>query len=909
MTPDEFRERWTDHGLHEEQAYQDHFRDLCAVAGFTPPTDPDEFCYQKHVTKLGGTPGKADAWLRGRFGWEYKSPGGDLTAAYLQLANYREGLDNPPLLVVSDLDRVQVHTNFSNTTKQVHEFCTASIGEPATLELLRRLFTAPDELNPRYQREEVARQAARRLAELFDSITSHGTDPREVAHTLIRLVFCFFAEDAGLLAPRLLTALLNRPMVKSDVINRQLAKLLNVMITGGDWGHEIIRCFNGGLFDERPPVELKRPEIVLLAKAADLDWSKVEPSIFGSLLEGALSHDKALRSRLGAHYTARDDIELIVEPVVCAPLRAEWAAVAGRCEQLAGGSEGVAVNGAARAQIAAELDAFRRRLGAYRVLDPACGSGNFLYVALVALLNLEQEVRAAGQRWGVTPDLLYRVQPEQLHGIDKDPWAVELARATIWIGYHQWHAEHGLAGVEEPLLRPHETICEADAILNDDGGEPDWPEVDAIIGNPPFLGGKKLRTGLGDDYVDGLFALYDGRVPREADLCCYWYEKARTQIAAGRAKRAGLLATNSIRQGPQMRPVLQRLLDTGGIFMAWSDRDWREDGAAVRVAMVGFDDGTQTEAVLDGKPVERIHADLTSGLDLTQAKRLEANEGIAYMGGIKGGSFEIPGDLAREMLAAPNPLGRDNADVLRPWWNGFDVTRRPRDMWIIDFGSMTEEEAALYEAPFEYVNANVRPVRERNRRASRAARWWIHAEVHPAMRAALAGLPRYIATARVAKHRLFVWVDAHVLCDAQVFVFASAEDYLFGVLHSRVHRPWAFRLGGTLEDRPRYGTGECFDTFPFPTPTPEQREAIGDAARALHEARQSRLDADPKLTLTALYNKRPPWLDNRHRALDRAVLAAYGWPDDLTDDELLERLLALNLARAEDEQRGILVRP
>ncbi|MBU0607159.1 MAG: class I SAM-dependent DNA methyltransferase, partial [Armatimonadetes bacterium] len=273
-------------------------------------------------------------------------------------------------------------------------------------------------------------------------------------------------------------------------------------------------------------------------------------------------------------------------------------------------------------------------------------------------------------------------------------------------------------------------------------------------------------------------------------------------------------------------------------------------------------------------------------------------------------AFDIPSDLAREMLTEPNPLGRSNADVVRPWANGLDITRHPRDVWIIDFGvSMTETEAALYEAPFEYVRSHVLPRREATQRAVYRADWWRHVRPRPEMRAALANLGRYLATVALAKHRLFVWMSPEVLPDHSLIVFARADDYFFGVLHSRPHEKWALAIASSLEDRPRYTPSTCFETFPFPVPTDAQREGIGDAARALHETRQSALDNDPKLTLTALYNKRPTWLQHLHADLDRAVLEAYGWPDDLTDEDLLERLLALNLERAELERQGTIIRP
>ena len=376
--------------------------------------------------------------------------------------------------------------------------------------------------------------------------------------------------------------------------------------------------------------------------------------------------------------------------------------------------------------------------------------------------------------------------------------------------------------------------------------------------------------------------------------------------------------------------------------MAWSDEPWVVEGAAVRVSIVAQDAGSEAERALDGQPVETINSNLTGGVDLTGARVLPENAGVSFMGDTKGGAFDITGDVAREMLRQPtNVNGRTNADVVVPWVNGLDVTRRARDMFIIDFGAdMAEAAAAAYEAPFEYVREHVQPVRATNRRKAYRERWWLHVEPRPAMRDALAPLRRFIATPTVAKHRLFAWLSAPTLPDHQLIVVAREDDYALGVLHSQAHELWSLRMGTSLEDRPRYTPTSTFETFPFPWPldTPDEaltreqrahRDAIGEAARALDEARRRWLnppelvreepdvvpslpprllpvdeDAERELkrrTLTNLYNQRPTWLAHLHDALDAAVFAAYGWeeaPGELGEEELLRRLRALNLERA-----------
>ena len=478
-----------------------------------------------------------------------------------------------------------------------------------------------------------------------------------------------------------------------------------------------------------------------------------------------------------------------------------------------------------------------------------------------------------------------------------------------------------------------------------------WPPAEFIVGNPPFLGGKRLRSGLGDATVETLFKVFDGKVPREADLVTYWFEKARHQIATGQTRRAGLVTTNSIRGGAN-RKVIERMIGDAPIFEAWADEEWLQDGAAVRVSMLGFGHREEGEGlVLDGLPVTAINADLSAqAADLTLAKRLKENAGVAFMGDTKGGAFDIPGKLARAWLKEPlNPNGRPNSDVLRPWINGLDINRRPRDMWIVDFGAtMGEADATFYEMPFAFISEHVRPLRTTNNRKSYADAWWRHVEPRPALASATKGTGRYFGTARVAKFRVFAPISTLTLADSQVIAIARDDDTAFGLLHSRFHEAWSLRLGTFLGvgNDPRYTPTTTFETFPFPeglTPNlPASAYAddphairIAAAAKALDEKRRAWLnppdlveivpeivptaapgeeprrypdrilprnaEAAVKLkerTLTNLYNQRPAWLAALHDDLDRAVAAAYGWPEDIATDEALARLLALNLERA-----------
>jgi type II restriction/modification system DNA methylase subunit YeeA len=675
-----------------------------------------------------------------------------------------------------------------------------------------------------------------------------------------------------------------------------------------------------------------------------MDWSQIEPAIFGTLFERGLDPDK--RSQLGAHYTDPDSIMRLVNPTIVEPLLEEWrtvrAEIAGQMERM----EKVRTKAATekRRQAANNaLQGFLERLRNFRVLDPACGSGNFLYLALQAIKNIEHRANIEAEALGLERQAPL-VGPEVVLGIELNAYAAELARVTVWIGEIQWMLDRGYSLHRKPILKPLDTIEQRDAILNEDGSEPEWPPADVIVGNPPFLGSQKFLRELGEEYVTSIRKLYKGRVTGNADLVTYWYEKARQQVEDGNAKRVGLVATNSIRGGGN-RKVLENIIEIAEIYNAWADEPWINEGAAVRVSLVCF---ALTEYVgrlhLNGESVTKIYPDLTGptllepgAVDLTKVKKLKPNLGVSFQGPVKVGPFDIRGELGRQWIDIPNPHGRSNNEVLRPWANGYDISRRPQDKWIIDFGvDMSTEGAALFEKPFEHVYAKVKPMRDRGRRKGRKKYWWLHGETVPALRRSIARLDRYIATPRVAKHRLFVWFPPKVLPDSALVAIARDDDVSFGILHSKIHELWALALCTWLGvgNDPRYTPSTTFETFPFPdglTPDlhPDDYEsqhkgAIAVAARELVELRDSWVNPrdwvtiEPevvggfpdriipksgheenlkKRTLTNLYNKKPTWLQNAHRKLDEAVAAAYGWSADLSDDEILANLLVLNLRR------------
>ncbi len=883
------------------------------MLGEPTPTDADPtgswYTFEKDAEKLDGSDGFADVWKKGFFAWEYKGKRKNLRAAYVQLNDYREALDNPPLLVVSDLDRIEVHTNFTGLSARTYVITLDDLAAPdpsEPLRILRAVFADPEALRPTVDRAELTEAAASRFAELAGALQSRGHEPQAVAHFLNKLLFCLFAEDAGLLPKGLLSRLADATRAKPDDFSAALGELFGRMASGGGmFGAEKVDWFDGGLFDSAVVLALTAPEIGLLVEIGRLDWSRIEPAIFGTLFERGL--DPEQRTELGAHYTGRDDIWKLVEPVVIRPLRREYGAMQARVTELIRRRGESSKKGPDR-QALRLFQEFLERLRAVRILDPACGSGNFLYIALQALKDLELEVIQWGSFVLRMAQEFPALGPEAVLGLEVNPYAAELARLTIWIGEIQWMLNHGFAYLRDPVLRPLESIRCMDALLDlSDPAHPceaNWPPAEFIVGNPPFLGNRLLRRELGDEYTETLWNVFDDRLPHSSDLCCYWHEKARAQVASRQARRAGLLATQGIR-GQANRRVIERISGSGAVFFALSDEPWVLSGATVRISFLGQDDGSESDRTLDGKAVNKINPDLTAGVDLTLARRLEENAGAAFMGDIKVGPFEVPGDLARSLIASPNPDGRSNSDVVTPWANGLDLTRRWRDMWIIDFGlDMPESEAALYEAPYEYARQHVWPFRQGVTAACCRERWWIHHNRRPEMAAALARVRRYIATPRVSKHRLFVWLEPRVLLDSACVAIARDDDYEFGVLNSRIHERWALRVGTQLESRPRYTSTTCFETFPFPTPTGEQREEICKVARDLDRLRNgwlnpSGLSAEELAarTLTNLYNERPTWLANVHARLDEAVLKAYGWPRDLDDDSILRQLLKLNLER------------
>ncbi|MEN9436910.1 MAG: hypothetical protein RIR09_1565, partial [Pseudomonadota bacterium] len=872
MTPQEFIQKWGPGGpaydLNERQGAQPHFIDLCQLLGVATPGSAGDYIFEQDTLVLGEARGYADVFYRDHFAWENKAPGRNLDTALKQLLTYSLALSNPPLLVVCDRLTTRIHTQFNGHPSEVHTVLLAELDQPEKQALLRRLWTDPESFRPKKTSRDITEAAAKSFATLADGLRKRQHDADEVAHFLTQCLFCFFAEDVGLLPARMFEGLVNNKHLTADKLTLGLTNLFTVMRTGGLYGNDDIPWFNGGLFKKVNVPALTIMEVTELRNAAALNWSAIDVSIFGTLFERGL--DPAKRSQLGAHYTDPATIMRIVEPVLSRPLLQKWELRAQEVRGLLAKStkKGDKHYRAAQAKFVLWLE----ELKDFRVLDPACGSGNFLFLGLKALKDIEHKSHLDAAAMGLDRQADLVTGPHNVLGIELNEYAAELARVTVWIGELQWRIEHGYDFKTNPVLEPLEHIECRDALLSFGvvgaepsgvGSEPSgfgaepgaraaqmpgahtlrflkspptsappapldaaavweapWPKASVVIGNPPFLGDRKMIRELGEDYTVTLRKVYEGRVPGGADLVCYWFEKARTAIEANGLGAAGLVSTNSIRGGKN-RKVLEAICETTRIYEAWSDEGWVNEGAAVRVSLVAFGHASQA-AELDGVGVDAIAADLSpqkagDATDLTTATKLTQNANASFIGTQKNGPFDVSRDQAASWLVQPNPHGRSNALVVRPWANGLDVTRRSQNRWVVDFGcDMPLADAALFELPFAYVQQHVKPTRANVRRDFHRNNWWLYGDARPGLRKALAAVSRFVVTPMVAKHRVLAWMPAMQIPENLCVAIARADDTTFGILHSRFHELWSLRMGTSLEDRPRYTPTTCFETFPFP---------------------------------------------------------------------------------------------
>jgi hypothetical protein len=972
------------------------------VGGDTPEDDAQPALLDNlpKATRKGhgtrGTRGWDDTMMRAR----------NQADGYARAVSRNDGW--PPFLLVVDVGHViEVYADFSGQGQGYTQFPDGNryritmddLRDEATRDRLRTIWTDPHALDPSKVTAQVTREVADRLAALGKSFEGQGHKPEAVANFLMRCLFTMFAEDVDLIPHGSFTDLLTKLRGHPEHAAPALKSLWETMNTGGFSAALTtdLKRFNGGLFKEADALPLSEIQLSLLIDAAQKDWREVEPAIFGTLLERAL--DKRQRHKLGAHYTPRAYVERLVVPTIMDPLRADWRDVQAAALTLA--------NQGQMKQARETVRAFHAQLCDIRVLDPACGSGNFLYVALELMKRLEGEVTALlaelGEEQGALSLSGHTVDPHQFLGLELNPWAAAVAELVLWIGFLQWHFRtHGKASPSEPVLRDFRNIENRDAVLTyqgtqprlDDAGQPvtrwdgftftthtvtgeqvpdaaartpvldylkpapaTWPQADFIVGNPPFIGASRMRDALGDGYAEALWKAHP-KMPHSADFVMFWWEKAalaargwKPATAKTRAKgtrRFGLITTNSLRQTFNRKVLEPHLADpkTGlSLTFAIPDHPWVDagDGAAVRIAMTVAETGKATGRLLtvteeargqteaEGRAVRfdiqkgKIFANLRIGADVAGAVPLKANEGLA----IKGMQLNGQGFILTDAEARPYISDYPGVEkYLRPYINGADLKdgrcyRRAFDFYPLCQAALKAE----FPRAFQHLLDCVKPERDENPDPWRKENWHWFGRTHRTFRQATQGLSRYIGTTRTAKHRIFSFVPSAVISESKVVVIASDDAEILAIISSRSHVLWSFVAGGMLGvgNDPTYNHTDAFNPFPFPNPTENQKALLRNLGEQLDAHRKAQQAAHPKLTLTAMYNvleklragERIEGKDREiyeqglvgilrdlHDQIDAAVADAYGWPADLSDDDILHRLVDLNRTRAAEEARG-----
>ena len=1008
-----FIERWRrNEGGAERANFPLFLTELCALLDLPPPDpadathDRNDYVFERAVTfpdvEGAGRHGRIDLYRRGCFVLEAKQSRerggakevalGDAQATLpgieaprgrrsahrgwdVLMRNAREQAEQyaralppshgwPPFILVVDVGHaIEVFADFSGQGKNYRQFPDRGgyriylddLRDPAVRDRLRAVWLDPHSLDPARRAAKVTRDIARRLASVSKLLEDRGHPPEPVAHFLMRCLFTMFAEDTGLLEPGSFTQVLDEARTNPEHFAPLLEDLWRTMDSGGfsPVMRRTIRRFNGGLFANSRAIPLHREEIGELYEAARHVWTEVEPAIFGTLLEQAL--DPGERRRLGAHYTPRAYVERLVIATVIEPLQREWEeTVLGTVERERAADPQAAIRA---------VHDFHERLAATRVLDPACGTGNFLYVALELMKRLEGDVLEVLADLGGQEALgleTATVHPQQFLGIERNPRAAAIAELVLWLGYLQWQLRNRGA-VADPVLEKLRNIVAMDAVLAHDperpradgrGTElpnprrPDWPEADYIVGNPPFIGGKDLRGRLGEAYATALWKAHP-KINKSADFVMFWWDRAAERLTekGTRLKRFGFVTTNSITQEFSRRVIARRMAASRpvSVTMAIPDHPWTKatrDAAAVRIAMTvveaGVHDGvvltvaSQTELDTDAPAITfrppvrgRINADLTIGATATTARPLRANAFLSMCGvEFHGTGYVVPASLCPVLFPAGVPAG-----YCRPFLSAGDLKAgRRRAVHILDLHDLDQQTLRrTYPAAYQHLLVTAKPSRAGNPVTRRREQWWKLALPHSDLRDAIQGLDRYIGTIVTAKYRLFSFIDGDSLPDQGIMVIASDDAVVLGVLGSRIHGCWARASGGTLEDRPRYNNTLAFDPFPFPELTATEAAAIREWAEELDATRKAVLAAHDDLTLTGLYNLRTAVeagtalterdMDRRrrgridilielHTRIDAVVSAAYGWPHDLADAEIVARLVALNATRTAEESAG-----
>lgn len=738
--------------------------------------------------------------------------------------------------------------------------------------------------------KEVASRLGRLVREVLDASRDPGRDKDAITWLILECVFAMFAEDAEIIPPGMFT----QAMRAAD----EAGEMSVVWRLFDDFGQKDAQrrtnrfapYVNGPLFDRKQPrLTLTDGQIHdVYCAARDYDWQDVRPEIFGSIFEQAL--DPVERHELGAHYTREADIARVVVPTVIAPWQERIASI----------------------RTPKDAERVVEQMRSFHVLDPACGCGNFLYVVYREMKRLEA---ALAQKWTKVHRTAAKrradVRPppprpyftiEQIHGIEVNGFAAFLARVVLWIGEALAAQELGLDEDLLPLKNLDRTIRHADAL------EVEWPRPAgelAIVSNPPYLGVRKLRREMGDEYVEKLFARHPDN--RAADYVTYWFTRALEVLRPG--ERAGYVCTNSVAQNESREASIDRILQKGGTLTdAWHSYPWPGE-AAVHIAIVNWTmapyEGIRT---LDGQEVPSISPSLTTHSDVTTARQLPANQDLCFMGVTPGNKEFV---LSDEQRAAIIESDQHSSEVIRPFLIGRDVNReidqRPT-RWIIDFGMMEKEEAETYEGAMRHVRKHVVPVRKLNPRESGMKSWWHFWRPASNLRAAIERLSHVMVIPAVSPRLIVSRQPSDTCFDHQLMVVALDGDYQFGILLSRLHEIWARARGSTLEERLRYTNTTIFESFPFPPtgdvydprarPKSKAADRVAHAAKAFDDLRSAHCKR-LGLGLTKLHNKLDadelPELRAALDELNDAVTACYGFPAGTWRDEGASLRLLLDL--------------
>lgn len=865
---EKFIAKWRDAGAAERANSQPFIYELCNIIEVEPPQpsspfiEKNDYVFEKRVPLPSGSTGAIDLYKRGCFILESKQGSHQILSnplkakvghgirgtqrwdtaldkARRQAESYIRSLPQnelvegrrPPFLLIADVGySIDLFCEFSGTggrytqypNIQEYRILIDDLRDGYKRETLHTIWTNPHSLNPTERSARVTREIASSLAKLAKSLEVKY-EPERVASFLMRSIFTMFAEDVGLLPKNSFAHVLRELVNQSFGFRHTIEQIWDTMNKGGFsvvFRAQLLR-FNGGLFDNCEALDLSGEQIELLADAAAADWREVEPAIFGTLLERAL--DPIERHKLGAHYTPRIYVESLIHPTIIQPLREEWESVQSTAfHRLKLGMPEAAIG---------EVDNYLKKLASIRILDPACGTGNFLYMALEQMKRLEGEVQDVRQKLGGGQMAFemesVRVTPQQFLGIEVNPRAAAIAELVLWIGYLQWHYRtYGRVQPPEPVLRAYSNIECRDALLEWKEDTPyiaKWPTADYIIGNPPFIGDKAMREALGNAYVTALRKTYAKRVPASSDYVMYWWDRAAETVQKSKQKapyRFGFISTNSIKQVLN-RKVVDKYLNAKSplsIVYAIPDHPWVDgtDGADVRIAMTVGEFGDAKEGTLARVVAEStgsigeqqvtlkekkgiIFANLQAGTDVTAAKHLGANEGLATPGvQLSGTGFRLTTDevvdLGHEIDSLP--------PVIRPYAIGRDLTQRSVDRYVIDFyGYELSEAIKSFPAELQIVIDRVKPQRMASAKSGNpdvtkyAEEWWLFAKTRSTFRPAFNSISRFIATSRTAKHRIFTFVDLETAFADKIVGIALDDAYYLGVLSSSIHVYWSLRTG------------------------------------------------------------------------------------------------------------------